>query len=42
MDDHTDPFREIVDDGEDSSVVDELGFYLNQFANLDQTYLLKT
>ena len=30
MDDHDDPFKEIVDDGEDGSVVDELQFNLNQ------------
>ena len=30
MDDHDDPFKEMVDDGEDGSVVDELQFNLNQ------------
>ena len=31
MDDHDDPFKGMVDDGEDISVVDELEFDLNQF-----------
>ena len=30
MDDHDDPFKEMVDDGEDRSAVDELKFDLNQ------------
>ena len=30
MDDHDDPFKWMVDDGEDGSAVDELGFDLNQ------------
>ena len=30
MDDHDDPFKEMVDDGEDGSAVDELKFDLNQ------------
>ena len=30
MDDHDDPFKGMVDDGEDGSVADELEFYLNQ------------
>ena len=30
MDDHDDPFKGMVDDGEDGSAVDELEFYLNQ------------
>ena len=31
MDDHNDPFKGMVDDGEDISVADELEFDLNQF-----------
>ena len=31
MDDHDDPFKEMVDDGENSSTVDELEFEVNQF-----------
>ena len=30
MDDHDDPFKGMVDDGEDDSAADELGFDLNQ------------
>ena len=30
MDDHDDPFKRMVDDGEDDSGVDELEFDLNQ------------
>ena len=30
MDDHDDPFKGMVDDAEDDSVVDELEFDLNQ------------
>ena len=30
MDDHVDPFKGMVDDGEDDSAVDELQFNLNQ------------
>ena len=31
MDDNDDPFKQMVDDGEDDSAVDELEFDLNQF-----------
>ena len=31
MDDHDDPFKGMVEDGEDNSAVDELEFDLNQF-----------
>ena len=31
MDDHDDPFKGMLDDGEDDSAVDELEFDLNQF-----------
>ena len=30
MDDHDDPFKGMVDDGEDDSAIDELEFDLNQ------------
>ena len=36
MDDHDNPFNEMVDDGEDGSAVDELKFDLN-FGKLAQT-----
>ena len=38
MDDDDDPFKGMMDDGEDSSAVDESEFDLNQFrVKLDQT-----
>ena len=38
MDDDDDPFKGMVDDGEDSSAVDESEFDLNQYrVKLDQT-----
>ena len=39
MDDHDDPFKGMVDDGEDDSAVDELEFDLNQLheARIDLT-----
>ena len=43
MDDHGDPFKGMVDDGEDDSAVDELQFDLNQLCearpDLDPKYL---
>ena len=48
MDDHDDPFKGMVDDGEDDSAVDELEFDLNQLRearsnlapeNLDHSFL---
>ena len=42
MDDHDDPFKGMVDDGEDDSAVDELESDQNQLWEARQTYLLNT
>ena len=36
MNDHDDPFKEIMDDGEDDSAVEELEFDLNQLRKTRQ------
>ena len=42
MDDHDDPSKGMVDDGEDGSAVDELEFDLNQRRKASPNLALKT